>query len=93
MIDQLQHDTTAAGAVFMSPPTPHIAILSTGVICEDGDMGENTHRVSMSLWRRRNHCCVLSNPQQLGLLGINVFPLLLSGILVFFIQHDPMVCN
>lgn len=93
VIDQLQHDTTAAGTVFMFPPTPHIAILSTGVICEDGDMGENTHRVSMSLWRRRNHCCVLSNPQQLGLLGINVFPLPLSGILVFFIQHDPMVCN
>lgn len=54
--------------------------------------GENTHRVSVSLWRRRNHC-VLSNPQQLDLLGINVFPLLLFGILVFFIQHDPMVCN
>lgn len=91
LIDQLQCDTSAAGSVFMFPPTPYIAILSTRVICEDGS-GENTHRVSMSLRRRRNRC-VLSNPQQLDLLGINVFPLLLFGILVFFIQHDPMVCN
>lgn len=72
--------------------TPYIAILSTRVIWEDGDKGENSHRVSMSLWRR-NHYCVLSSPQQLVLLGINVFPLLLSGILAFFIQHDPMVCS
>lgn len=50
-------------------------ILSTRVICEDGNRGENTHRVSMSLLRRRNRHCVLSNPQQLGLLGIDVFSL------------------
>ena len=49
VIDQLQRITAAAGSVFMFPPTPYIAILSTRVICEDGDMGENTHRVSMLL--------------------------------------------
>lgn len=37
LIDQLQCDTSAASSVFMFPPTPHIAIQSTRVICEDGD--------------------------------------------------------
>lgn len=92
LIDQLQCDTSAPGTVFMFPPTLYIAILSTRVICEDGDREKIPTGSAMSLWRRRNHC-VLSNPQQLDLLGINVFPLLLFGILVFFIQHDPMVCN
>lgn len=37
LIDQLQCDTSSAGSVFTFPPTPYIAILSTRVICEDGD--------------------------------------------------------
>lgn len=52
VIDQLQWYAYVVGSVFMFLPTPYTAILS-GRFCEDADMGENTHQVITSLWRKK----------------------------------------
>lgn len=76
VIDQLQWYTSVVESVFMFLPTAYAAILSR----RDSVRMQTWEKIAIRSARhcggKRNESCVLSNPQQLGLLGINVFSLI-----------------